>query len=193
MGSKSGVGVRIHELEKRTNVVHCQAHGLNLVVQDFASRVSLLNTFMSNNMLNFVRASPRRLAELANIAVEFDIDQSLRPLCSRRWTLRYSAFQTLKAVYPAVIQELELIACNGERAARAKPAGWHNHLQGFQFCIILVIALELFNITDKLSQTLENQTVSAMDGKHASDMTVTTIHAWHNNDHFMMSGRRLTI
>ena len=23
-----------------------------------------------------------------------------------------------------------------------------------------------------------------MDGKHASDMTVTTIHAWHNNDHF---------
>ena len=49
---------------------------------------------------------------------------------------------------------------------------------------MLVIALELFNITDKLSQTLENQTLSAMDGKHASDMTVTTIHAWRNNDHF---------
>ena len=32
MGSKSGVSVRINELEKRANVVHCQAHSLNLVV-----------------------------------------------------------------------------------------------------------------------------------------------------------------
>ena len=86
LGSKSGVGGHINELEQRANVVHCQAYSLNLVVQDAASKVSLRNTFMSNvnDMLNFVRASPRRLAELANIAVEFAIDQSLRPLCPAR-------------------------------------------------------------------------------------------------------------
>ena len=53
---------------------------------------------------------------------------------------------------------------------------------------MLVIALELFNITDKLSKTLENQTLSAMDGKLASD-----INYCHNNAYIlMMSGRRLT-
>ena len=48
MDSKSGVDVPINEPEKRAIVVHCQAHSLNLVVQDATSRVSLLNTFMSN-------------------------------------------------------------------------------------------------------------------------------------------------
>ena len=39
MGSKTGVGTRINEIEPRAIVVHCQVHSLNLVVQDATANV----------------------------------------------------------------------------------------------------------------------------------------------------------
>jgi len=66
-GCKSGVGVRLLESESRTVTIHCQAHSLNLAVQDACARVASLNCFMNNvnELINFIRSSPKRCSTMS--------------------------------------------------------------------------------------------------------------------------------
>ena len=102
MGSRAGVGVRVQEKEPRAIVVHCQAHSLNLAVQDVVASIPKMNHFLSvvQQLLVFLRGSPKRLSELKALSKEATISGSLRPLCPHRWTLRYTALQSIDQLIP---------------------------------------------------------------------------------------------
>ena len=85
-GEFTGVQKRMCDVEPRAVFVHCQAHSLNLVVQDtitsIASCRDIVNDF--GDIINFVRESPERLSWFQSIQKQYDDDKrttALRPLC----------------------------------------------------------------------------------------------------------------
>jgi hypothetical protein len=85
-GSSSGIGKQILEVESRAIFIQCQAHSLNLAVQDACSHLQPLCDLLStvNDLVNFIRSSPKRLSELHKIASSKGVDTSIRPLCPTR-------------------------------------------------------------------------------------------------------------
>lgn len=92
-GKISGLQMRIREEEPRALFVHCNAHNLNLVVQDAIEKVLLARKFIGTikDLITFVRDSPKRVAqfkELQNEAEECGNDlPSLAAYCPTRYNL----------------------------------------------------------------------------------------------------------
>lgn len=68
-GKISGLQQRIQEEEPRALFVHCNAHNLNLVVQDGMEQVLPARKFIGEvkDLINFVRDSPKRLARFQEL------------------------------------------------------------------------------------------------------------------------------
>lgn len=68
-GKISGLQKRIKEEEPRALFVHCNAHNLNLVVQDGIEKVLPARKFIGEvkEMINFVRDSPKRVAKFQDL------------------------------------------------------------------------------------------------------------------------------
>ena len=181
-GCHSGVGKRLMDVESRAVTIHCQAHSLNLAVQDACARVPTLNSFMNkvNELLNFMRSFPKRLAELRQLSTT---DLSLRPLCPTRWTLRYAALESMQKLL--IPLNCELIAISGntscDRESRAKATGFVRLLSKFEFYLMLMIASKLFEVTDRLSQTLQKSTISACEGLKAAESVVRSLQQWRSD------------
>lgn len=71
-GRITGLQARIKKVEPRAVYVHCNAHTLNLVVQDGMEQVSIAKNFIGSvkEMINFIRDSPKRLAQFKNLQSE---------------------------------------------------------------------------------------------------------------------------
>ncbi|CAH0555121.1 unnamed protein product [Brassicogethes aeneus] len=68
-GRLSGLQQRIQEEEPRALFVHCNAHNLNLAVQDSIEKVLEARKFLGvmKEMINFVRDSPKRIARFQDL------------------------------------------------------------------------------------------------------------------------------
>ena len=180
-GAKSGVGKRILDMEPRAVLIHCQSHSLNLAVQDACSKVQALNYLMSNvnELVNFIRASPKRLGELAVLADSAGIEGSLRPLCPTRWTLRYTSLYSLKNLLVPVHDELLSISetVSNDLESRAKARGFLKLLGQFEFFFMLLVAEMIFEMTDRLSKVLQDSSISACDGQKAAERVLGQLKA----------------
>lgn len=138
-----------------------------------------------NDLINFLRNSPKRLAELASFTKVAGLNVSIRPLCPTRWTLRYSSLDSLKTLAAVILEELEYISSeNTERDVRAKAFGLIKFMSSFEFCMMLEISLELFCVTDRLSKIMQKETISAMEGKKVTELVLSTIDGWRNENHY---------
>jgi len=64
-GKITGLQTRLREIEPRALYVHCNAHNINLVVQDAMERVPATRKFIGvvKDMINFVKDSPKRISQ----------------------------------------------------------------------------------------------------------------------------------
>ncbi|CAF5188946.1 unnamed protein product [Rotaria magnacalcarata] len=117
-GHVSGVSTRITSLCKKAFYIHCNAHSLDLALQDLtrtSSSVSIaLN--MTNDIVNFMRESPKRLNLLDTLS-GLDSYTKLKPLCPTRWTVRSSSLNVLLINYALVKNALTEINLEGGRVA----------------------------------------------------------------------------
>ena len=168
-GSKTGVAVRIQQKQPKALYVHCQAHSLSLVVQDAVCKSNNICHFMENvnELINFIRGSCKRVAEFKALAIEMGNDSTLRPLCPTRWTLRYKSLIRLRGCIPVVRQEFFNISQDetADRQARAKAQGFLGLLASFDFIFNLEVTLQLFEVTDRLSKSLQATEMTAGEGK----------------------------
>lgn len=76
-GNLSGLQTRIREIEKRALFVHCKSHNLNLCVQDALELVFVARKFIGlvKDLINFVRDSPKRVAEFQEIQENNEKDE----------------------------------------------------------------------------------------------------------------------
>ena len=63
-------------------------------------------------------------------------------------------------------------------------AGFVQLLKKFDFHIMLIIACQLFEVTDRLSKVLQMSTISACEGQQAAESVVTNIQQWRSDLRF---------
>ena len=116
-GHISGLQTRILEVSPTALFVHCVAHRLNLVVQDALTGITEIRNFLGTvqDMITFVKGSPRRLAIFSDIARTREQSQpeqgnsnqksktstpaSLLNYCPTRWCVRIKSLKRVKDNY----------------------------------------------------------------------------------------------
>ncbi|XP_067213479.1 zinc finger MYM-type protein 1-like [Linepithema humile] len=83
-GRITGLQARIKESEPRALYVHCNAHNLNLVVQDGMQCISSVKNFIGvvKELINFIRDSPKRQGHFKEL--QSDISPALTQFCPTR-------------------------------------------------------------------------------------------------------------
>lgn len=83
-GNLSGLKTLILQKEPRALFVHCNAHNLNLIVQDAMENVTSARTFIGivKELIYFIRDSPHRLRQFEKLQSENG--PNLTPFCPTR-------------------------------------------------------------------------------------------------------------
>ncbi|CAF1331404.1 unnamed protein product [Rotaria sordida] len=88
-GHLSGVLSRIKNLNSKAYYIHCNAHSLDLALQDLTRESSLVTSTLDimNEIMNYMKKSPKRL-HLLDKLTELNYYSNLKSLCPTRWTMR---------------------------------------------------------------------------------------------------------
>lgn len=83
-GRKNGLQTKIQQIEERALYVHCNAHNLNLVVQDALTEVQWARQYIgiTREIITFIQGSPKRMMEFKDYKT-----QSLIPYCPTRYAI----------------------------------------------------------------------------------------------------------
>ena len=102
-GHLSGVAARIQILCEKAFFVHCNAHSLDLPLQDLTctSPSVSISLNMTNEIKSFMKDSPKRLSLLGTLT-DLNCYTKLIPLCLSRWTMRASSINSLLINYSLV-------------------------------------------------------------------------------------------
>ena len=130
-GHISGVSARIKSLCSKAFFVHCNAHSLDLALQDLTRESLAVSDAldMTKDIVNFIKESPKRL-NLLDVISGLDHYDKLKPLCPTRWTVRALSMNLLIINYSLVKITLGEISEQGGRPA-AKANGWHEKMEKF--------------------------------------------------------------
>jgi hypothetical protein len=196
-GELNGVAAKFLEQQPRALFVHCQAHRLNLAIQDAMSCVAPCNQFLSmiNDIVQFIRDSPKRLAEFKSIADSTGVPSaSLRPLCPTRWTLRLRSFLSVKESFDPLRLQLRNMASNMnvDRNVRAKASGFASEMNSLRFIFWLTVSIEIFEQTTLLSKLLQSSTLSAGEGKRAAMTIIDVLSNYRKDEHFIGQWKTVT-
>jgi hypothetical protein len=154
------VEVRIRDLNSRAFYVPCNAHSLNLVLNDSASCLEAVLFFDTiQETYVFFSASTQRWG----ILLKHVKNLTIKPLSQTRWSSTVDAIRAMRfqvgEIYDAlkyIIDDTSLIGETGVRS-RAEAKGIALKLKSFKFLCSLVIWYELLyeiNISSKLLQTI---------------------------------------
>ena len=129
-----------------------------------------------------VKFSPKRNAAFDKIrAAQEDENQSpvgLRAFCHTRWTVRGDSLESILVNYNSL---LELWEESLESAVRLEPdvkariIGVKTLMQDFSFLYGLKLSETVLKLTDNLSKTLQQTSLSAAEAQKIATMTVTTL------------------
>jgi hypothetical protein len=122
-GHLSGVAARIQSLCRKAFFVHCNAHSLDLALQDLTCTSSSVSTALNTtkDIINFIKDSPKRLSLLDTLTdLNNTSSTKLKPLCPTHWTVRVSSINSLLINYSLVKTALtEISEENGHGAPKA--------------------------------------------------------------------------
>jgi hypothetical protein len=133
-GIHDGVAANILRKQKKAYFVHCNAHCLDLALQDLAKQCISMNVAINitKDIVNFVRRSPKRLNIAEKLSHDLSISSSqLKPLCPTRWTVRASSMNSLLSNYQLVKSVMQEVV-NEKGRSGVKAAGWLNQMENFQ-------------------------------------------------------------
>ncbi|CAI6362922.1 unnamed protein product [Macrosiphum euphorbiae] len=169
-GYKSGVQARIRNLNSRAFYVPCNAHSLNLVLNDSANCCldAVLFFDIIQEMYTFFSASTQRW----DVFRKYVKNLTVKPLSATRWSSRIDAirpirFQTAE-IYDAleeISEDTSLTSVTGVRS-RSEAKGIAEKLISFKFLCSLVIWYDLLceiNVTSKLLQSISLNIIESIN------------------------------
>ncbi|KAK7874111.1 hypothetical protein R5R35_004654 [Gryllus longicercus] len=159
-GKISGLQERIREEEPRALFVHCNAHTLNLVVQDGIEKVLPARKFIGEvkDLINFVRDSPRRVAKFQDLQAESeDKVPALAAYCPTRWVVRIKSLKTVLANYTVLMTFFEELSQDPDvqSTVAAKAAGFQQRMESFAFLFLLYTMVQVFDRIEVLNTDLQ--------------------------------------
>lgn len=158
-GSISGLQKRILSDEPRALYVHCNAHNLNLVVQDSFQKISSIRDFLAliKDLINFVRDSPKRLSMFKSLQLQgLEESKNLRPFCPTRWCVRVKSLQSILKNYSTLLKFFHQI---GEESTEsgAKAHGFEEKMMAFKNYFLLRLLIFVFERIEILNSELQKK------------------------------------
>ena len=123
-----------------------------------------------NDLITFLRHSPKRCAIVHRIALELNNPQThIRPLCPTRFTVKYTAPSGLYQQFEVILDALAVTETQAtESQAKSIASGYLKRLVEFDFCFDLCLSLKIFELTDTLSKHLQGKDISGGKEKFCS-------------------------
>ncbi len=176
-GMRNGVATKILQLESRALFTHCYGHSLNLAVCDTIknSKVARDALDTSFEITKLIKFSPKREAMFDQLKKDLTPDcPGIRVLCPTRWTVRAQSLISILQNY-TVLQELWDIVLdqNLDSEVRARVIGVKAQMESFDYYFGVCIGELVLSHADNLSKTLQSKTISAAEGQHIAEMTIT--------------------
>ena len=191
LGKKSGVPKQILDIQPKAFATHCHCHSLSLSVKETTKESKILSDTMdtSGEIAILVKYSPKREQKLESIKVMYEEDKAVNrisKLSTTRWTVRANCFQRiidnysfLYELWDECLKESDL---NGD--VKSRIIGCKSQMETFDFYFGLKLGKLLYSPTDKLSQTLQSEKMSAVSSKRLAMLTVETKSNLHNSECF---------
>ena len=188
---KSGVAKQILDIQPEAFATHCHCHSLSLSVKETTKESKILSDTMdtSGEIAILVKYSPKREPKLESIKITYEEDEAVNrisKLSTTRWTVRANCFQRIIDTY-SFLYELwdECLKESGlNRDVRSRIIGCKSQMETFDFYFGLKLGKLLCSHTDKLSQTLQSEKISAVSSKRLAMLTVETISNLRNSESF---------
>lgn len=166
-GKIRGVQAQILQEESRALYVHCRPHTLNLVVQDTMENVVCVKNFLgiAKEVINFIRDSPKRLAEFKDLLSEDALN--LSPFCPTRWCVRVKSLKRMhhKDTYDALLiffedkqkdKQIDKTACS-------KAGGLLKSMDSFEFYYLLTLVIAVLERVEILTAELQKCELSVSE------------------------------
>ncbi|XP_062585373.1 zinc finger MYM-type protein 1-like [Saccostrea cucullata] len=187
-GAKKGVAANITSKETRAIYTHCYGHALNLAVGDTVKKSKVMRDSLDTvfEMSKLVKYSPRRDTILEQLKREMAPDTpGFRVLCPTRWTVRAASLNSVLENY-SVLQSLweTCYECTKDPEARSRIIGVKTQMQSFDFLFVVSLGYEILRHTDNLSRTLQKKDLSAAEGQHLTDLSLTSLSAMRKEESF---------
>lgn len=190
LGKRSGVAKQILDIQPKAFVTHCHCHSLSLSVKETTKESKILSNTMdtSGEIAKLIKYSPKREKKLESIKVTNEEDESkgISKLSVTRWTVRADWFQRiidnysfLYELWDECLKELGL-----NRDIKSRIIGCKAQMGTFDLYFGLKLGKLLYAHTDKLSQTLQIEKISAVSSKRLAMLTVKTISDLNNAESF---------
>lgn len=172
-GQHNGVQARVRELNRRTFYVPCNAHSLNLVLNDSAN--CCLDAVIFFNIIQEIYVFFSSSTHRWDVLLKHINNLTVKPLSATRWESRLDAVRAIRfqvtEIYTALLeisQDNALVSSSGVKS-RAEAIGIINKFLNFKFLCCLVVWYDILfeiNITSKMLQSISldvSETVKQLD------------------------------
>ena len=123
-----------------------------------------------------------------------DHRSKLDKLCVTRWTVRAKCYKKILDNYEALLQLWnEALEENLDIDTKSRIGGCKKQMEMFAFYFGLSLSQRFYAITDNLSKTLQEEKMSALQGKELADMTVETLEKMRNESDFKLLYEKITM
>ena len=187
-GVKSGVAVKIKELEPRALYTHCYGHALNLAAQDSIKNLTIMEDTLDTTyeITKLIKKSPKREVLFRKFKDEVKPGSTgIRTLCPTRWTVKAEAFTSISENYQALQQTWEEAKrATKDTEMRARIVGVAAQMKNFDYFFGLELGRKCLAIADNLSRSLQSSTLSACEGQEIVKSSLTTLQSIRCDQHF---------
>ena len=170
-GIRSGLVLRIQELEPRAVYTHWYGHSINLAANDALKGSKLLKDAldMTREITKLIKYSPRReaifqsLKEQSHFEIENDSSSGIRVLCPTRWTVCADSLGSIVDNY-TTLQDTweEAVDIVHDTETKARIRGVSSQMKTFNFLFGTVLSEMLLRHTDNLILAAEGQGIAKM-------------------------------
>ena len=190
-GSRSGVATRLLAEEKRAVYTHCYGHALNLAVGTTMKQSKLCCEAMevAFEVSKLIKFSPKRDAAFDRIKANESDDLissiGIRSFCPTRWTVRGASISSILENYN-ILNKLWDECLEGSLVPdiKGRIIGVKAQMSQYKLLFGLHLSGRILKITDNLSKTLQNESLSAAEAQVIADQTVETLKRMRSDEMF---------
>ena len=107
---------------------------------------------------------------------EEESSMGIHMFCPTCWTVRGDSIESILANYNALKQLWEeCLTTSVQPDVKGRIIGVRSQMSNFDVCFGLKLCEKIFKITDNLSQTLQKQSLSAVEAQHITALSITTL------------------
>lgn len=182
-GSLNGLQAKIKNDAPNALFTHCQAHRLNLVLQNGSKSIKNSRIYFATltSLPTFFNQSAKRMFVLDTVT-----GKRIPKGCDTRWTSRSKIIQIVNSEWFNLRKTFEQIIDDKSSAAESinGARGYLNFFNDFEFAFLTVVYSEIFNITDLLYNILQSKCLDINYSKKHINISIEKLEILRSDNNF---------